>query len=86
MTLTRNEYDEDERYEYDCDEDYSPLRPNRVKYTRGSWEVDFFHAFDSVKLAEVRQMEDEEVATFAVSSLPKVVPNLRWIIPMHCRK
>lgn len=46
------------------------------------WEVDFFHAFDSAKLAEVRQREAEEVATFAVSSLPKVVPNLRWIIPM----
>ena len=46
------------------------------------WEVDFFHAFDSVKLAEVRQRETEEVATFSISSLPNVVPNLRWIIPM----
>ncbi|MCE5309665.1 MAG: NUDIX domain-containing protein [Acidobacteriales bacterium] len=46
------------------------------------WQVDFFHAFCSLDLANVRTMESEEVRVFDIENLPKVVPNLRWIIPM----
>jgi hypothetical protein len=46
------------------------------------WSVEFFHAFDTIKLEACRTMESEEVRIFPVSGLPNVVPNLRWIIPM----
>lgn len=46
------------------------------------WIVDFFHAFGSDLLSQVRTMEEETVLIHHIESLPDVVPNLRWIIPM----
>jgi 8-oxo-dGTP pyrophosphatase MutT (NUDIX family) len=46
------------------------------------WIVEFYHAFDTMKLEAVRTIESEEVRIFPVDQLPTVVPNLRWIIPM----
>ena len=46
------------------------------------WQVDFFHAFDSKKLAQVRTMESESVMVWHLDELPVVVSNLAWIIPM----
>lgn len=47
------------------------------------WQVDFYHAFDARKLAQIRQMEEEQVGIFCLDDLPTtIIPNLRWILPM----
>lgn len=46
------------------------------------WQVDFFHQFNSVALAEVRTTERESVMVWNIDELPVIVPNLNWIIPM----
>lgn len=46
------------------------------------WEVEFFHAFDSEALGQVRTMEDETVMVWGLDEPPVWVPNLKWIIPM----
>ena len=46
------------------------------------WQVDFFVAYDSFALSRIRTMEVEQVAAFDIKELPKLVPNLKWILPM----
>jgi 8-oxo-dGTP pyrophosphatase MutT (NUDIX family) len=46
------------------------------------WSVDFYHAFSSDALAQVRTCEGETVDVFHIDALPETVPNLNWIIPM----
>lgn len=58
----------------------------------GEWEVEFFRAFDTAALAQVRTCERELVCVFDLDDLlagidieesePSLVPNLNWIIPM----
>jgi 8-oxo-dGTP pyrophosphatase MutT (NUDIX family) len=43
------------------------------------WSVDFYHAFGNLRIESV---EEEKVSWFTLDELPKVVSNLRWIIPM----
>jgi len=45
------------------------------------WNVDFYHAFDDL-IYNVKTKEDELVYIWDIDKLPKVVPNVKWIIPM----
>jgi 8-oxo-dGTP pyrophosphatase MutT (NUDIX family) len=46
------------------------------------WEVDFYHAFNTLKLNQVKTAMEEEIIIFPLTNLPEVVPDLRWILPM----
>lgn len=46
------------------------------------WSVDFYHAFSTQQLANVKTCEDEIIKVWPLLDLPEIVPNLRWIIPM----
>jgi 8-oxo-dGTP pyrophosphatase MutT (NUDIX family) len=61
---------------------WEPFLILRAKGNNPEWQVDFFHAFDTAKLANVRTMESESVMVWHLDELPVVVPNLNWIIPM----
>jgi hypothetical protein len=63
-------------------EKWEPFLILRARGEKPEWQVDFFHAFDSDKLAEVRTCEGESVMVWRLDELPDVVPNLNWIIPM----
>jgi len=63
-------------------ENWEPFLILRAKGSNPEWQVDFFHAFDSSKLAQARTMESETVMVWHIDELPDVVPNLNWIIPM----
>jgi hypothetical protein len=52
------------------------------KGSNPEWQVHFFHAFNTKKLAHVRTMETESVMIWPIDELPVVVSNLAWIIPM----
>ena len=61
---------------------WQPFLILRAKGIAPEWQVDFFHAFDTEKLAQVRTMEAEPVMIWHLDELPVVVSNLAWIIPM----
>lgn len=61
---------------------WEPFLILRAKGDNPEWQVDFFHAFDTVSLGQVRTMESEAVMIWNLDQLPVIVPNLRWIIPM----
>ncbi len=61
---------------------WEPFLILRAKGANPEWQVDFFHAFDTAKLAQVKTMESESVMVWHLDELPVVVPNLNWIIPM----
>lgn len=46
------------------------------------WVVYFFKSFSTLNLLNVRTMETEPISIHNVTSLPAVVKNLRWAIPM----
>jgi ADP-ribose pyrophosphatase YjhB (NUDIX family) len=61
---------------------WQPFLILRAKGEKPEWQVDFFHAFDTEKLSQVRTMETESVMVWNLDELPVVVSNLAWIIPM----
>jgi 8-oxo-dGTP pyrophosphatase MutT (NUDIX family) len=63
-------------------QNWEPFLILRARGENPEWQVDFFHAFDSEKLAKVRTIESEAVMVWHLDELPVVVPNLTWIIPM----
>jgi hypothetical protein len=54
----------------------------RAKGPNPDWQVDFFHAFDNEKLAQVKTIEPESVMAWHLDELRVTVPNLYWIVPM----
>lgn len=63
-------------------QNWEPFLILRAKGNEPEWQVDFFHAFDTAKLAQAKTMERETVMVWHLDELPVVVPNLTWIIPM----
>lgn len=63
-------------------QNWRPFLILRAKGKKPEWQVDFFHAFDTVKLGEVKTMESESVMVWDIDELPDIVSNLAWIIPM----
>ena len=61
---------------------WEPFLILRARGENPEWQVDFFHAFDTAKLGQVKTMESESVMVWNIDELPVVVPNLTWIIPM----
>jgi 8-oxo-dGTP pyrophosphatase MutT (NUDIX family) len=61
---------------------WRPFLILRAKGSAPEWQVDFFHAFDTEKLNQVRTMETESVMIWHLDELPVTVSNLAWIIPM----
>jgi 8-oxo-dGTP pyrophosphatase MutT (NUDIX family) len=61
---------------------WQPFLILRAKGSIPEWQVHFFHAFNTKKLAHVRTMETESVMIWPIDELPVVVSNLAWIIPM----
>lgn len=63
-----------------------PHWTNFLCLTGPGWAVDFYHAFSTTLLEQVRTCEKEVVDTFRVEPLLSgdagLVPNLRWILPM----
>lgn len=63
-------------------QDWQPFLLLRPKRNNPEWQVDFFHAFNTKKLSQVKTMESELVMIWNLNKLPDVVSNLKWIIPM----
>ena len=63
-------------------ENWEPFLILKARGPNPEWQVDFFHAFSTEKLAQVKTMEQEQVMVWHLDELPAIVPNLSWIIPM----
>lgn len=51
-----------------------------------SWEVVFYKCFSSQYLSQTKTMEEEKIVVVATNPLFRVIPNLRWLVPMALQK